>query len=137
VKEARREIFSAIKNGDLNAIAPYADDDTSPRTQSPQPSPPPPPPPPTSPPARPLRLVTAPRTTQSPAWGGVYTSPRSVCPVSPRSPTKAVDQLILFTERNLPPTCRHCNVFFVTFASVDCRHADACFACASRVFDLH
>lgn len=132
VKEARREIFAAIKSGDFNSIAPCADDDASPRTQSPQPSPPPPP---TYPPAGAHRIVPAPRMPQSPAWGGAHISPgeRNI-PVEVEDLlvySQAAVQMVVFTERNPPPKCRHCNVFFVTFASVDCRHADACFACAS------
>ena len=127
VKEARREIFSTVKSGDANALAAFAYDDASPPTPSPSP-PPPSPPPPLSPRAIPCRVVPAPRTAHATAWGEACTLQQAQNASLPRK----AETMYVFTERDLPPTCRHCNVLFVTFASVDCGHADACFACAFR-----
>jgi hypothetical protein len=151
IKEARREIFLTIKSGDVRAFAAYAEDDAPPRTQSPQATPSPPPIPrdvggEVIQPSRPPLVVPTPRTAQSIAGGGEYISSharnaleaQSACLVSSKSHSEsAAAHMFFFTERNPPPTCRHCNVFFVTFASVACRHVDACFACASRLSFVH
>lgn len=106
VREARREIFSTNKSGDVNALASYAEEDASPRPPSPQPSPPPPTP---TPPTVMAHMQTA------------------------QATRDAAVRMFVFNEHNLTPRCLHCNVLFVTFASIDCRHLDACFACTFRL----
>jgi hypothetical protein len=97
-----QELLDAVREARREIFSTNKSEDALPRSPSPQPSPPPPTPPPT----------TAKAHSQT-----AHTSPG------------AAARMFVFNEHNLPPRCRHCNVFFVTFASIDCRHLDACFAC--------
>lgn len=97
-----QELLDAVREARREIFSTNKSEDALPRSPSPQLSPPPPTPPPT----------TAKAHSQT-----AHTSPG------------AAARMFVFNEHNLPPRCRHCNVFFVTFASIDCRHLDACFAC--------